>query len=132
MTNEVKLVGKYLGASAIREVGINAMKVRDFWIDISDNPEYPNTPELNLSGDKCALVEGLTKGAEIEVFARLAGNKFRDKEGKQRVFTNIRVWRINVVQRQSAAFVSTPTEASAFSTPSPIDAALKLDDDLPF
>ena len=122
--NEVKLRGKYLGATQIKEVGTNGTKIRQFYVDISDNPEYPNTPEMQLINDKCTLVEHLTLGQEIEVFARLKGRKVVDKDGVERVYTNVEAWKINAIQRTSAAFVvpgqAAPTPAvGTFANPAP-------------
>ena len=128
--NEVKLTGKYLGATEIKEVGANGTKVRQFWLDVSENAMYPNTPELQLMGDKCALVENLKPGTEIEVLANLKGRKVAMPDGKERVFTNVDAWRINIVQRTSAAFApttSTPPQSSFQNT-----TAAVAEDKLPF
>lgn len=113
--NEVKLRGKYLGASEIKEVGANATKIRQFWIDVSENPEYPNTPELQLINDKCTLVDNLVAGNEIEVLARLKGKKSKIQDGTERIFVNIDAWKISKIERTSAAFVqpSAPNQAAS-------------------
>ena len=115
--NEVKLRGKFLGASQIKEVGTAGTKVRQFWVDVSEDPQYPNTPECQLINDKCLLVDNLTPGVEIEVSARLKGRKNKDNNGVERVYTNIDAWRITVIQRTSAAFAA-PTAAP---TAAPVD-----------
>jgi len=120
--NEVKLRGKFLAASEIKEVGSNATKIRQFWIDVSEDPQYPNTPELQLINDKCLLVDNLKKGDEIEVSARLKGRRGVDKEGTERVYTNIDAWRIMKIDRTSAAFAeggNASTEGT-FAAPTPI------------
>lgn len=103
--NEVKLRGKFLGAGETKEVGTNGTKVRVFWIDVSENPEYPNTPELQLVNDKCTLVDNLVAGNEIEVLARLKGKKIKMQDGTERIFVNIDAWKIIKIERTSAAFV---------------------------
>lgn len=119
--NEVKLRGKFLGASEIKEVGTKGTKFRSFWVDVSDNPQYPNTPEVQLMNDKCTLVDKLTKGVEIEVSGRLKGRKAVDKEGNDVVYTNVEAWSIQVIQRTSAAFVgNTPVEPAAPQAPAPV------------
>lgn len=118
--NEVKLRGKFLGASPIKEVGSNATKIRQFWIDVSENPEYPNTPELQLINDKCTLVDNLVAGNEIEVLARLKGKKTEMKDGTERIFVNIDAWRISKIERTSAAFIH-PLSSGTASTEGPKD-----------
>lgn len=120
--NEVKLRGKFLAASEIKEVGANGTKIRQFWIDVSENPEYPNTPELQLINDKCVLVDNLKKGDEIEVSGRLKGRRAVDREGTERVYTNIDAWRIMKIDRNSAAFANSATTSTegSFAAATPI------------
>ena len=39
------VTGKFLGQSAANAVS-ERLTIRRFWLDISDKPEYPNTPEF--------------------------------------------------------------------------------------
>lgn len=119
--------------------------VRRFWMDITDNVDYPNTPEFNLKKDKVNLVDNLKKGDMIKVAFQLDGRKY-DKTaegGKKGVITNLVVWKIEVVRTQSAATIgntagpvvggpSLPAVAPAVAPPLGAFANADESEDLPF
>ncbi len=134
------ITGKYLGAGSINTVGQNSYTVRSLWMDITSNPEFPNTPEFQLKGDKVNLVNDLRQGQTVIVKYNLDGRKF-DKTaegGKKGVITNLNAWRIEVVQTQSAAAVSTPAPPAApvrSGLPQPAPASksfIEEENELPF
>ncbi|MDR6195943.1 DUF3127 domain-containing protein [Siphonobacter sp. SORGH_AS_0500] len=108
MADSNSVTGKFLGAGTTREVGQNGFLVRSFWVDITTNPEYPNTPEFQLKGDKVALVDNLTKGQQIKVSYNLNGRKVKGRDGNEIVITNLDAWRIEVINTTSAATINTP------------------------
>lgn len=125
MADSNSVTGKFLGAGQTRQVGQNGLLVRSFWVDITANPQYPNTPEFQLKGDKVALVDNLTKGQQIKVSYNLNGRKVNRQDGKgEMVITNLDAWRIEVVTVTSAATVNTPKAEPVAAGDAP--------DDLPF
>lgn len=118
-----KTMGKYLGASKITQVGQNNLLVRKFWLDTSDNPEYPNTPEFQLSSDKVTLVDNYKNGDLIEVSFSINGIKFTNKEGKTGVMTNLRAYKVSKLERESVAKIDPKNIVTAGEA---------IDDDLPF
>ncbi len=114
MANNLTVTGKFLGANPTQFVGQNNYAIRSFFVDLTENPEYPNTPEFQLSGDRVNLVDNLQKGQQIEVSFNLDGRKYTSKQtGKQGVATNLRAWKINVVMTQSAATAPAQRQAPA-------------------
>ncbi|QHV97880.1 DUF3127 domain-containing protein [Spirosoma endbachense] len=119
MANQLAITGKFLGAGNIKQIGQNNRNVRSFWLDITDNPAYPNTPEFQLFGDKVNLVDNLKKGQTIEVKFNINGRKYQRKDtGKEAIMTNLDAWQINVLQMQSAASVA--PRATAAPAPAPM------------
>ena len=109
MAQNLVVTGKFLGAKATQFVGQNNYAVRLFYLDMTENPEYPNTPEFRLSGDKVNLVDNLQPGQQIQVKFNLDGRKY-DKTaegGKKGVIVNLNAWQINVIQTTSAAHAPT-------------------------
>lgn len=114
MANSLTVTGKFLAANATQFVGQNNYAVRSFYVDLTENPEYSNTPEFQLSGDKVNLADNLQKGQEIQVSFNLDGRKYTSKQtGKQGVVTNLRAWKINVITTQSAATAPAPAPRQA-------------------
>jgi hypothetical protein len=118
------LSGKYLGAGKTQEVGANKFKVRRFWLDCTTNPQYPNTPELQLSGLNVTMVDGLSNGQEIEVSVRLDGRKFKNKEGKEGIINSLVVWKVSVIKKESVG--KTEPDPEIVTEPT------NTDEDLPF
>ena len=115
MANSATISGKFLGTGPIKTVGQNNRQIRSFWVDLTDNPDYPNTPEFQLWGDKVYLTESIQKGQTIEVKFNLSGRKFKNQQGKEGIITNLDAWQINVVQVQSAA--ARPVQTPPAGTP---------------
>lgn len=111
------VTGKFLGHSAANQV-TEKLVVRRFWVDITDKPEYPNTPEFQLINDKVNLTEPLKPGDNVEVSFSLSGRKW-EKDGKKGVNTNLNAYAIQRVVKQSVIPPTTPATAGN-------------DDDLPF
>lgn len=92
--------GTFLGATDTRPVGEKGYQVRSFFVDNSDKPEYPSTPEIGLGGDRCGLIENLNiqKGDEVIVHINIKGIKYKNKTtGKDAIFTKIEAWKIEKV-----------------------------------
>ena len=122
MANELTVTGKFLGAKPTESLGQNNFLVRKLYVDLTDNPDYPNTPEFQLTGDKVNLVDNLVKGQMIQVKFRIDGRKVTSREGKDMVITNLRVYKIDVVTTQSAAVAAPQAQAPARQTPAPAPA----------
>jgi hypothetical protein len=149
MQDSLVVTGKFLGAKPTEEVGQNGFLKRVFYLDITTNTEYPNTPEFLLTGDKVNLVDNLTKGQTVQVKFNIDGRKFTSKAtGKEGVITQLRAWKIDVIQKQSAAVATpapvrtAPSPATTMSGPGQYAAAAPVaagfehqgetNDDLPF
>ena len=126
-SNNLEMTGKFLGAKALKTLD-NGKNVGSFFLDITDNPDYPSTPEFGLYGDKCSEIDGLQKGDEITVKFNLKGTKYTNKTtGKSGVFTALQCWKI---EKAGAA----ERIAESQSAPMPIEnqSPDAPDDDLPF
>lgn len=119
----LEITGKYLGATPTKEVGEKNYKVRSFFVDLTDKPEYPNTPEFGLGGDtNVNLVNDLSKGDTIKVTFDLEGKKYKNRTtGKDGVFTKLRAWKIEKVHEGEQVTASAATQETAAA-----------EDDLPF
>ena len=99
MTDQLKLTGKFLGAGKTQHFGANNFPVRKLWLDTTDNPDYPNTPEFQVAGKAVEKLEGVLSSLQqddvITVYFNVNGKKVT-KDGRSFVITNLSIWRIDV------------------------------------
>lgn len=57
---------------------------------------YENYPSFEFSGDKCAELDNYQVGQVVSVSFDLQGNKFVGSDGKERWFTSIRGYKIEL------------------------------------
>tara|TARA_B100001093_G_C26782909_1_gene995433 strand:- start:374 stop:721 length:348 start_codon:yes stop_codon:yes gene_type:complete len=69
-------------------------KKREFIIQDSKNPEYPEFIKVELIQDKVDLLDNLSVGDQINVLINIKGRKWEDKEGNIRYFNSIQGWKI--------------------------------------
>lgn len=126
MADQLMITGKYLGAGKIETVGDKGYTKRKFWVDITTNEQYPDTPEFELGGDKVNLVDHLKPGDTVQVKFNLRGRKVMSKTlNREVVINNVLAWKIDVVTMQSAAVPRAPSAVAAFT-------GEDTGDDLPF
>lgn len=72
---------------------------------------FENYPSFEFSGDKCGLLDNYQVGQIVTITFDLQGSKFTDSNGKDRWFTSIRGYKIEMKgQTQSQPPQSTPIE----------------------
>jgi hypothetical protein len=82
------------------------------------NDQYPQEIEIQFTQDKCALLDGLSVGAEVTIGVNLRGRMWTNPQGEDKYFNTIEGWKIDKVGIQQ-------------STPS-AQPSVEVDDDLPF
>lgn len=91
-----------------------------------------NTPQLTLTGDRCAQLDGVTPGDIVSVDFYLRGRRYRDPESnKEKIITDINVTSVRVTARAlrqpETAAAATASEATPAAAP-----PAQSNDDLPF
>lgn len=104
---------------------------REFVITTDMTTPYPQYINLQLTQDKCNLLDSVNLGDEIKVSFNLRGREWNGPQGVK-YFNSLEAWRIEKMSTQS----STPLEYNqvlhAQSTPN-LEIATKPEvDDLPF
>jgi hypothetical protein len=69
-------------------------KSRKVWITTEDNPQYPQTIELEVNQDKVDMFSGVSEGAPVTCHVNLRGREWVNKEGVTVVFNSIVCWKI--------------------------------------
>jgi len=107
---------------------------REFVITTEMSTQYPQYISLQLTQDKCALLDAYQIGDEVKVSFNLRGREWNGPEGL-RYFNSLEAWRLEKVQDSTASsqqqHQSQPQQQSHAST---IDVMPSQDiaDDLPF
>lgn len=91
--------------------------LREFVIETKE--QYPQSIILQVSQDKCKLLDNYRLGDLVQVSINVRGRKWTDKNGQDRFFNTLEVWKI--------------TNESITSQPRAIELkAVEVDNDLPF
>ncbi|HWU89313.1 MAG TPA: DUF3127 domain-containing protein [Kofleriaceae bacterium] len=67
---------------------------REFVVEMSDNPKYPQVVLFQLTGDRCAQLDGLKVGDQVTIEFSLRGREWRSPSGDVKYFNSLDVWKI--------------------------------------
>ena len=68
---------------------------REFVVEMSDNPKYPQTVLFQLTGDRCAQLDGMNVGDQVSIEFSLRGREWKSPSGDVKYFNSLDVWQIN-------------------------------------
>ena len=116
---------------------------REFVVETSDNPKYPQTVLFQLTGDRCSQLDGMNVGDQVTIEFSLRGREWRSPSGDVKYFNSLDVWRIEPARagarprRGSNGDFATGTNRGmdARDVPPPVDydgPRSRPDDDIPF
>jgi len=112
---------------------------REFVIEMSDNPKYPQVVLFQLTGDRCAQLDGLNVGDQVTIEFSLRGREWKSPSGEVKYFNSLDVWKIEA-RRQGASSgrrggrdSGDPRDAPPSDyEPRPSDGGSRDMDDIPF
>jgi hypothetical protein len=100
---------------------------REFVVELSDNPRYPQFVMFQLTGDRCESLDGFETGDEVQLDFSLRGREWTSPQGEVRYFNSLDVW---TIEKLRAGAGSGPPD---FDEPPIPDAPPPMgDDDVPF
>jgi hypothetical protein len=67
---------------------------REFVVEMTDNPKYPQTVLFQLTGDRCSQLDGLNVGDQISIEFSLRGREWKSPSGEVKYFNSLDVWRV--------------------------------------
>ena len=67
---------------------------REFVVEFSENPSYPEYIKFELIQDRCTLLDPFKPGDIISVDFNLKGRKWQDKSGAVKYFNTLQAWRL--------------------------------------
>jgi hypothetical protein len=91
----------------------DSLKKRDLILEVVENPQYPEYIKFEAIQDRCALLDNLKAGDDVEVFFNLKGRPWTDKAGKKSYFNSLQLWKITVLSATAAPTYAPPADLSA-------------------
>jgi hypothetical protein len=71
---------------------------REFVVELADNPKYPQVVLFQLTGDRCAQLDGLSVGDQVRIEFSLRGREWRSPSGDLKYFNSLDVWKIEATR----------------------------------
>ena len=96
-------------------------RLREFVIELADNPQYPQHVKFQMTGDRCEQLDGFQAGDSVRIEFSLRGREWTSPQGEIRYFNSLDVWTLD---RQDGGAPPTPAQDDI---PPPGDG-----DDIPF
>ena len=69
-------------------------KKREFVIELTDNPKYPQFINFQLVQDSCPMIDQFNLDDKIRVEFDLRGRKWTDPNGVDKYFNSLQAWKI--------------------------------------
>ena len=115
---------------------------REFVIELTDNPKYPQTVMFQLTGDRCAQLDGFTVGDAVRIDFSLRGREWKNPQGEVKYFNSLDVWKIEPLRANARngggrGYGGDPRDLDApprNDEPRPADGFARVEntDDIPF
>jgi hypothetical protein len=103
---------------------------REFVVETEET--YPQPILIQLTQDKCSLLDLFKVGQDVEVIINLKGREWNSPQGETKYFNTIEAWRINALASIPTPSAPTP-KASGIAANFQEDAIVDMQpDDLPF
>lgn len=67
---------------------------REFVLELVDNPKYPQVVLFQLTGDRCAQLDGLNVGDAVRIEFSLRGREWKSPQGETKYFNSLDVWKV--------------------------------------
>ena len=107
---------------------------REFVVEYSSNPDYPQSLQFEMVQDRCELLDSFQEGQQVEISFDLRGREWTNPQGVVKYFNTLQAWKI--FAEQSSANPSSPkppqTESGQIPQEQPGWLENETSDDLPF
>jgi hypothetical protein len=75
---------------------------REFVIELTDNPKYPQVVLFQLTGDRCSQLDQLKVGDAVRIDFSLRGREWRNPQGEVKYFNSLDVWKIEPMRANAS------------------------------
>ena len=67
---------------------------REFVVEMSDNPKYPQLVLFQVTGDRCNQLDGLNVGDTVRIDFSLRGREWKSPRGEVKYFNSLDAWTV--------------------------------------
>jgi Domain of unknown function (DUF3127) len=67
---------------------------REFVLELTDNPKYPQLVQFQLTGDRCSQLDSFAVGDLVRLDFSLRGREWKSPRGETKYFNSLDVWKI--------------------------------------
>jgi hypothetical protein len=67
---------------------------REFVVEMSDNPKYPQMVLFQLTGDRCTQLDRFNVGDDVRIDFSLRGREWKSPSGETKYFNSLDVWKV--------------------------------------
>ena len=67
---------------------------REFVVEYSKNPEYPQTIQFEITQDRCEILNAFKEGQQVEIFFDLKGREWTSPQGEIKYFNSLQAWKV--------------------------------------
>ncbi len=110
----LSISGSILEISDVQQIK-ETFKKREFVLELTENPQYPEFIKFELIQDKCTLLDAYKVSDRVTVHFNLKGRKWTDREGKVVYFNSLQAWRMEPEGKPHQA-ASAPTSSAPETT----------------
>jgi hypothetical protein len=105
---------------------------REFVVELTDNPKYPQAVLFQLTGDRCTQLDRFKVGDEVRIDFSLRGREWRSPSGELKYFNSLDVWKVEPARGARRAMRDDLPPRDDVPPPRDDDRGPGRDDDLPF
>lgn len=105
MANSIEFKGKIHSIGDTLAYGSNGFTKREFVLLLTgddENPAYPNHIALELTKERCALIDKCNIGDEINVHFNLSGRLWKPNDKPEKCFNSLQAWKIDSLATNSS------------------------------
>ena len=73
----------------------DTFKKREFVVEYSENPQYPEFIKFEFIQEKCDLLDSYSINDEVDISFNLKGRKWTDPQGNDKYFNTLQAWKID-------------------------------------
>ena len=123
----MKITGKIHEIFELKEIKEGFQK-REFIVEYAENPQYPEYLKFETIQEKCAQLDKISVGQEVDVLFNLRGREWTNPQGEKVYFNSLQAWKIDPVGE------SIENGPQGEASPPDMDELMSFDesDDLPF